>query len=136
MNPTRIAWLALALVLLGFSIFEGVKHGWGATAVLLTAGLLPDVALIGAFAGGGMLRPARVAFYNATHTPAFAVALAVIGVGVSFVAPEPVWLPVFLAGLAWLTHIAVDRAAGYGLRAPDGSVRPVGGGTASTPCTA
>ena len=136
MNPTRILWSILAVLLLGFAVFEGVTHGWGATAVLVIAGILPDIALIGAFAGGGMLRPGRVAFYNAMHTPAFAVALAGIGIGVSFFAPEPVWLPVFLAGLAWLTHIAVDRAAGYGLRAADGSIRPVGGTAASTPCTA
>jgi hypothetical protein len=26
-------------------------------------------------------------------------------------------------GLAWCAHVAIDRAAGYGLRAPDGSWR-------------
>ncbi len=27
-------------------------------------------------------------------------------------------------GLAWLSHIVVDRAIGYGLRAPDGTIKP------------
>lgn len=29
-------------------------------------------------------------------------------------------VPVFNFGLAWLVHIAADRALGYGLRTPDG----------------
>lgn len=32
--------------------------------------------------------------------------------------------PTVLAlGLVWLSHVAVDRAAGYGLRAADGGIR-------------
>jgi hypothetical protein len=30
------------------------------------------------------------------------------------------WPPLFTAGLGWLTHIALDRAAGYGPRTPEG----------------
>ncbi|MDJ1113194.1 DUF4260 family protein [Microbacterium dauci] len=135
MHPIRLLWLALALTLLGFSIFEGVKHGWGATAVLIAAGLAPDLPLIGGFAGGGRLRRERVRAYNLLHHPLLPLAVAAAGVAVSFVTPDAVWLPVFLVGLAWLTHIAVDRAAGYGLRAADGTIRPVGV-AARTPCSA
>jgi hypothetical protein len=37
------------------------------------------------------------------------------------------WAPVFAALLGWLAHIALDRAAGYGLRSADGSLRALRG---------
>lgn len=125
---TRALWSILALALFAFSVFEGVKYGWVAAGVLVLFALLPDLTLVGAFAGHGHLRPARVSAYNLAHSiwPPLALAAA----GALLPLPSLGWglrggLEVFLAGLAWLLHIAVDRACGFGLRAADGSVRPV-----------
>lgn len=129
MTNTRWAWLVLALILLPFAIFEAVKYGTVATIVLVTFVILPDVSLIGAFADGvkGMrLKPARVRFYNFMHSvwiplglmaAAVVVPLPSLGLGL-----RP-GLELFLAGLAWLLHVAADRAAGFDLREPDGSIR-------------
>ncbi len=129
MNLIRISWGVLALVLVGFAVFEGAKYGGVAIAVLVVFAILPDLSLIGAFAERGRLRPDRVRLYNVAHAWWLPVAL----IGASLVVPIPGFgwglrpgLEVFLAGLAWLAHIAVDRVVGYGLRAPDGSIRPVG----------
>lgn len=133
MNPIRLAWAALSLALLAFAIFEAVTHGWAATAVIVAFAIMPDLALIGAFAGHGRLRPERVRAYNLMHTPWIPLALLTASVTL----PLPIngvdgGLALFLAGLAWLLHIAVDRAAGYGLRLPDGRIRPVGRRTVHT----
>ncbi len=130
MSSTRLRWLLLAVALLAFAVFEAVKYGGVAIAVLGVFLVLPDVALIGAFADRGRLRAERVRAYNLLHAPA--VPLVLIAASIVLPLPELGWglrggLELFLAGLAWLLHVAVDRAAGYGLRAPDGSVRPVGG---------
>lgn len=133
MNPIRILWSVLAVALTAFLIFESVTYGWAAGGVVIAFALLPDVPLLGAFSGGGRLHPRSVPFYNATHHP---VVPAVV-VAASFLPwPEFGWglrsgLEIFLAGIAWLAHIAADRAFGYGLRAADGTVRPVGAGRAT-----
>ena len=46
-------------------------------------------------------------------------ATAIIGVTLAPLAFGP--LALFIGGLSWMAHIALDRAAGYGLRNPDGS---------------
>ncbi len=125
-TPT-VLWAALAIVLLAFGVFEAVKYGWVAAGVFVLFLLLPDVALIGAFDGTrrGALLPSRVAFYNALHRPWVPLAMMIA----SMIIPLPVLglglrggLELFLAGLGWLTHVAADRAFGYGLRAPDGTI--------------
>lgn len=139
MNRTRSVSAVLALLLVAFAVFEGVKYGAVAAGVLVVFALLPDVALIGAFAGQGRLKPSRVAFYNAMHTPWLPIVLMLVSL-----APIPAlgWglrsgLEMFLAGLAWLAHIALDRAIGYGKRDGEGRVRAVGRpGLASAPCAA
>ena len=129
MTLVRSLWSIVAVVLLGFAVFESVKYGWVAAGVVLAFAILPDLSLIGAFAQRGRLRPARVRAYNLAHTPWIPLAL----IAVSVVLPLPAlgWglrggLELFLAGLAWLLHIAIDRACGYGLRDADGGIRPVG----------
>ena len=113
-----------------------VWWGWGATGIAVAFGIMPDIALIGAFAGEGRLKPERVRLYNALHTMAAPIVLLVVGVLVLIVtggfgsgaeggAPSGFW-PLALAGAAWFVHIAADRAFGYGLRAPDGTIIPVG----------
>lgn len=131
MRAIRISWGIAGALLLGFAVFEAVKYGWVATGVLLLFVLLPDIALIGAFAERGRLAPERVGVYNLLHTPAIPLALIVVSILLPL--PSLGWglrggLELFLAGLAWLLHICIDRAAGFGLRDRDGRVRPVGVG--------
>lgn len=117
--PRRPLQIALAVLLLAATVFEATKHGlWGPAAL----GLLgPDIALLyGAgrgVAGGGQLHPRAVPLYNLLHSyplPVLVMAVAATGV---------VGLGWFALGLAWTTHIAVDRALGYGLRTRDGLQR-------------
>lgn len=65
----------------------------------------------------GQLHPRAVPVYNAVHRLAGPVALLVaapvLGLSVGW----------FIAGLAWGTHVALDRALGYGLRRRDGFQR-------------
>lgn len=90
--------------------------------------LLPDIALVGGFAGQGLLKPARVKLYNVLHSPRFAAVLAAAGLLVVLGGGTRLLL---LSGATWLLHIAIDRACGYGLREPDGSILLVGRTSAS-----
>jgi hypothetical protein len=80
--------------------------------------LLPDLALVlggrGAFAGDGRLAPHAVGIYNAAHSLAGPPALGALALLAPAVLPFAV---------LWLSHIALDRSLGYGLRAADGSLR-------------
>lgn len=117
-SPRRLAYAALAALLLAAAVFEAAKHGLWLPAVLGLIG--PDVALAfgaGANLARGQLHPRAVPLYNALHAfwaPVALLALAsadIIGLG---------W---FVAGVAWSAHIALDRAVGYGLRTPEGFQR-------------
>jgi hypothetical protein len=112
---TRVALRAVwALALFAFLVFEAIKHGHWAPALIGMLG--PDVALLGGM-GGGCLNPRAVPLYNLLHMYWLPVALmAVAATGV-------IALGWFVLGLAWTTHIAVDRALGYGLRGRDGYQR-------------
>jgi hypothetical protein len=107
----RIAFAALTAALLTLAIVQAAAHGsWALFATGLVA---PDLAL--AFGGGsglehGQLHPRAVGIYNAVHRfwgPVALVAVAATGAlgGGSLV-----------LGLAWSTHVALDRTCGYGLR--------------------
>ncbi|MFI6388603.1 DUF4260 family protein [Nonomuraea sp. NPDC050547] len=114
----RVAWAALALFLLAFTVLEVVNHGAPALVTAIVFAIVPDLTMfIGAREGGdGRLSPKAVPFYNFMHRPWIPL---VILVGYSF---GPVdFVPLFVAGLAWLLHVAADRAFGYGLRNRDGS---------------
>lgn len=128
----RLVYGLAALVLIGFLIFESAKYGWTMGAVVIAFSLLPDVALIGAFDSSrpGRLRPTRVTFYNALHRPWAGLALLVVGAVVVLPALGGVddsGKLIAVAGVAWLAHIAADRALGYGLRDADGAIRPPAG---------
>ena len=134
----RAVWAVIAIITIVFVIFEAVKYGWVAAAVITVFAIAPDVPLIAAFGERGRLRPAHVRPYNLTHSVWLPLALMVA----SIVLPIPELglglrggFELFLAGLAWFAHIAADRALGYGLRAADGSIRPVGRGAVPTWCT-
>ena len=106
--PRRLAYATLAVLLLSVTAYLAVTHGLWWPAVIGLVG--PDIAL--AFGGGsglarGQLHTRAVGLYNALHRfwgPLALIAAGVLGLG---------W---FVAGVAWATHVAIDRAVGYGLR--------------------
>lgn len=120
---SRIFWAATAALLLAVLIVMCLHQGWGATIFAVVFGVMPDVALIGAFGERGKLKPARVGFYNLLHAAPLALGVAVLAGLLGLLGVDAGVLAI--VGTAWLAHIAVDRAAGYGLRAPDGTILPV-----------
>lgn len=137
----RLGYALAAAFLLAFAFFEMAKHG----RVVLVAGLIaliaPDLTLlIGRTPPErGRLAPAAVPWYNAAHSTigpwivlcyfAFRPARAVADPGGAWAYLLPTEVPEaaagFTVGLAWLAHICLDRALGYGRRDPAGwIVRP------------
>lgn len=106
----------LAVAFTGLFVAAAISSGvpwWG--AILLW--LAPDAGLLAGAAGGKapqQLHPRAVPLYNALHRfhgPAVLGAAAAAGI-------IPAVLP-----LAWASHIAIDRALGYGLRTREGFQR-------------
>ena len=113
-KPRTAPRAVLALALFAVLVFEAVKHGLWLPAVV--GMLAPDIAL--AFGmEHGRLNPRAVPLYNLLHSYGLPVALMAIA------ATGAIALGWFVLGLAWATHIAVDRAVGYGLRDRDGFQR-------------
>jgi hypothetical protein len=113
----RPGFLGLAVALFAAALFEAVSQGsWGAFAAGLVA---PDLALpLGSGRGlaKGQLHPRAVPVYNAVHVFWGPAALLVAAV----------FLPgsaALVGGLAWATHVALDRGVGYTLRTRDGFLR-------------
>lgn len=128
MNMVRAAFSMSAVVWFVVVILSCVMWGIPAVIVAVVFGIMPDLALIGGFAEKGRLKPERVRIYNTLHAAPVPIVVMLIGVVIFLVTggyEGGVW-GVALAGLAWFVHIAADRAFGYGLRAPDGSIVPVG----------
>lgn len=97
--------LAAATVLIGFL----APALWLAPDLTMLAGLSRDMPRDGRM-------PARaVPFYNAAHALAGPLALTAAGL---LAGPLVLGL-----GLTWLSHVLIDRAAGYGLRSPEGFQR-------------
>jgi len=122
-RAARVGWTAFALFLAAFAIFESAKYGLPTATAALAFLVLPDLTmLIGLRSAGtlkrGQLAPRAVPFYNAMHRAWIQVVLLV-----TYSLGLVDFPPLFTAGLAWLTHIAIDRAAGYGLRDRDGFQR-------------
>lgn len=128
----RWRWLGLWALLTAFAVFEILKHGFvnGSPAyafvlVVTSIGffIAPDLTFAvgaGDVVAKGSISRGAVPFYNAAHRMSVAFAFtALIGVGLAPLSSLP--LAVFIGGLSWMAHIAMDRAAGYGLRNPDGS---------------
>lgn len=89
---------------LGVAIYDHLDKGWILFAVLILA---PDLSMIGYVSG-----PRRgAALYNLFHTAMLPFGLAAAGVFFDYK-----W-PVVIAAI-WLTHIAVDRVLGFGLKEP------------------
>lgn len=128
MNAVRIAWCVAAAALLCLAIFESVKYGWVAAGVIVVFALLPDMPILRGFQSNGIMRVQYVRLYNVLHSTWIPLALMLSAM---FPVPSLGWglrpgLELFLAGVAWLLHISIDRAAGFGMRQSDGTIRPVG----------
>jgi Domain of unknown function (DUF4260) len=92
------------VLVLGIICYREIHASWILFAVLL---LVPDLAML------GYLRGARIgaAVYNLVHTlsaPIALIACAVLG--------KSMWLLPY--GLIWISHIALDRLLGFGLKYP------------------
>ena len=124
----RLSWGMSAAVWFAVIVLVCVALGPVAVVVAIVFGLGPDVALIGAFAERGKLKPGRVRLYNTVHTMTLPVALLAIGIAVFFITGGVTggYVYVALAGAAWFVHIAADRAFGFGFRDADGTIIPVG----------
>jgi hypothetical protein len=112
----RLAWLAAFLAVMAVAILEIGRHdlGWLPIVAFL---ILPDLAMLAGIGQPHEKRqmPARaVPFYNALHQPILPIAFLAIVVATG---AAPFW---FVGAFAWMAHIAIDRAVGYGLRTPDG----------------
>jgi hypothetical protein len=110
--PARVAVLTAGLAaLVGAVLLIGP---WA-----LPLWLVPDITLLAGISreanAAGRIAPRAVPLYDAVHALPGPVAFVALGVLSS---PD-----VLALGLVWLSHVLVDRAAGYGLRASDGSVR-------------
>jgi hypothetical protein len=126
----RTSWAVVWAALTVFAVFEVVKHSAGSWGVSLLLGgvavvgfIAPDLTfLIGAGTPveKGFLQRRAVPFYNAAHRFWLPLTLTVF-VGVVLAPLTTVTMAVFVAGLSWMAHIAMDRTAGYGLRNADGS---------------
>jgi hypothetical protein len=116
----RSGWLALGAFCVAFAVFEVVKHGSWALGLGLGFLIAPDLAMLIGASGKlakGQLAPRAVRYYNAVHRVWGPLAILVACT---------LWInsaALFTGGLAWLAHVALDRAVGYGLRAPSGFQR-------------
>ncbi|WP_338696871.1 DUF4260 family protein [Streptomyces sp. Q6] len=106
---------AVGAAAFGTGVALGGVVSWPFWAALVA----PDLAFLhkGATppAGPGHVSPETVRVYNTLHDPRLAVGLVAAG---ALTASRPL----LLAGLGWTTHIAVDRAFGFGTRRPDGAI--------------
>jgi hypothetical protein len=130
----RLAWLVAGIALRGFAVYEVVVHELGALPIVVFL-ILPDLAFLiglGQPHQRGQLPGRAVPLYNLAHrpaTPVVVIAVALVWLlavrllvqdPVAFEAARAIPLVVYVAGITWLAHIALDRAAGFGLRTADG----------------
>lgn len=128
----RIGWFLVWAFLTVLAWFVVVTHGFvngsaldtvALTATAIVAFILPDMTFLvglGQEVRPGYLPTRAVPFYNAMHRfwPPLVIT-ALVGALLDPLAPAA--LAAFVGGLSWMAHVAMDRAAGYGLRNPDGS---------------
>jgi hypothetical protein len=127
MTGARVGLAAATVLLVAAMVYEMVAHG-GFTYLTGPVGLIgPDLAFlagIGQQAGHGLLPRRAVGVYNLVHRPWLPLILVLV---VSLDGQTNAQAaPYFVAGLGWLAHITMDRAAGFRLRAKDGSIRSAG----------
>ncbi|MEV0495144.1 DUF4260 family protein [Streptomyces atratus] len=119
----RAAWGLLAVLLLIWLVFETAKYG-GWVIVAAVAGVVaPDLPFLVGIRGPhqhGRLSRRAVPVHNLLHRPVVAV---VVMLACLVPGSPAVAVPLFNFGLAWLVHIAADRALGFGLRTAEGRRR-------------
>jgi hypothetical protein len=114
-SARRAGWLVLGLVVAGFAVLEIATLDLGLAPVAFL--ILPDLAFLAGLGEPHEPRqvPARaVPIYNLLHQPLVPIGL--VG-AVSFLG---LGLALLAGALFWFAHVALDRAAGYGQRTPDG----------------
>lgn len=115
-TTSKLVTGAIATGLAAATIAVGMRDdasGW----LALGFAIAPDLTFltgIGQPARKGQLPPRAVPFYNAAHSLIGPIALLA---GALALGPH---LSLVGAGLAWATHIMVDRTVGYGMRGRDG----------------
>jgi hypothetical protein len=129
----RLVWLAIAAALTVLAIYEVAVHDLGPVPIVVF-GSLPDLSLlagIGQPHEPGQRPPRAVPGYNLAHSLSpvalIAVALAaLLAIRVQTATPQEfeaarhVPLIGYVAGVAWLAHVALGRALGFGLRTASG----------------
>ncbi len=114
----RLGTAVVAASLIATVALLTIRHGFAWQLPAFALG--PDAALLVGAGGGlaaGQLHPRAVRLYNAFHSLPGPVAL--VGLAVALSLPSG-WL---VGALAWLGHIALDRALGYGPRTREGFQR-------------
>jgi hypothetical protein len=112
----RHLWLVPGLAIAVYANAQSAQHGLG-LGVLLLFGIVPHLPAllgIGQPHDRGQMARRAVPLFNVMHHPA--PPLVLIGLAAAG-ALSPFW---FVGGLAWFSHIVVDRALGDGLRTSDG----------------
>ena len=124
-TPARIGWGLVAAFFVLFLVTELTvsPHAQENRSLIwspILFGLLPDVALltgIGSNLDRGQLHPRAVRLYNLLHAWWLGPMLMLGG---GLLAPHS---PLWLGGLAWMSHIGIDRTLGFGPRDPTGRQR-------------
>ena len=113
---SRMMWLLVAVAGGASAVVVAmIEHiGWWPVVVFAIAPDMSFIAGVGQSAAPGQLPKNAVPVYNLVHRPLLPIVMmATASVGLV----GGLWLA---AGLSWLTHIAVDRVTGFGLRTKDG----------------
>ena len=123
-DPIRLLRLeGLAVLVVVLVAYGTLGLSWWAFVAIV---LLPDLSML-AYARGPQ---AGAHVYNLAHTSPVPLGLTLVGV---LAASDGA----LLVGLAWLAHIALDRAVGYGLKLPtsfhDTHLGRIGRGRRGTP---
>lgn len=120
---TRVAYAVAGVSALAATIAVAAHgNGWAVTAAIVF-GIAPDLSLLVGMdprLGHGQLHPRAVPLYNAGHRLVGPLATIGLAVAFGFMADGGLAGVTWAAGLAWLTHVLVDRACGYGLRDRNG----------------
>ena len=113
----RIGYAALGLAaVIATVLVARTGHGWAVSVAWIFA-LAPDLPLLAGMRGG-RLNPRAVPAYNATHRlvgPLVTLGAAAVA-AVTSAGGRGLSATLAAAGLAWLAHVLIDRACGYGLR--------------------
>ena len=114
----RLTYAALGLAVGALAVVVVIRAGFGAALGLaIFCAVAPDFTMLIGFRSSlarGQLSPKAVPFYNAVHRVWGPLALVVLYFLLYVLGIHQ--LALLAGGLAWLTHVAVDRTFGFGLR--------------------